>query len=93
VITEAARKHDVKIKNINAPFYYNTPNLSVLTKEVVLEGGFTNSIKCLDEAARLLKYAKLSSLEFQRDVSPKTSALHTRVYFQTIKRNDKDSAH
>jgi predicted small secreted protein len=91
VMSESARTHQVKIKSINSPFASTTSDFSVLTKEVVLEGGFISSLKCLDDATHRLKYVKLSSVKFERDLVAKSNTLYTRVYFQTIKKNDNNA--
>jgi hypothetical protein len=91
VMSESARTYQVKIKSINAPFSSSNSDFSILTKEVVLEGGFIASLKCVDNAARHLKFIKLSSIKFERDISAKAGTLYTRVFFQTIKKNERDA--
>jgi len=87
-ITESARTHNIQVKNINTPTVSNNSDIIVLTEEVRLEGGFINTVKCLEEAFRELEQVKLSSVRFERDLTPRSNALFTTVYFQTIRRNE-----
>lgn len=90
-VTEAARTHSIQVKNINTPMVSSNPDFQVLTEEVTLEGGFVNTVRCLEEATRELKQVKLSSLKFERDQTPRSNALYTTAYFQTIRKNEDEA--
>jgi hypothetical protein len=84
-ISEAAQRTKVRVKRINSPVIFDEDDYQTVTQEVVLEGDFVNSVKCLSETSSKLKYIKLCSLGFERDQSPKNNVLYTKAYFQIIK--------
>jgi hypothetical protein len=88
VMSESAKAYNVNVKNMTALVPSINPDYSVMTNEVVIEGGFFNSLKCLDYAIGHLKSVKLTSVKFERYGTFKVNALSTRVYFQTIKRKN-----
>jgi hypothetical protein len=92
-ISESARNNKLTVRNISTPVSFQMADIALLTGEVVLEGDFVNVIKCLDHMREQLKWIKISSLKFERDMSPKSEGLYTKAYFQMIKKNEGDSNH
>jgi hypothetical protein len=85
LLSQATNKSKVKVKNFNYPALVSEDNYQTITQEVILEGDFVNTLKCLRETGTQLKYVKLCSLTFERDLSPKNNVLYTKAYFQVIK--------
>lgn len=87
-IGESAKTQGVTVKRINTPFVIRENDYLILTQEITIEGSFLKIMRCIDEMDEKVGFIKIVSLKFEREDSPRSSAMLLKVYFQMITSND-----
>jgi hypothetical protein len=88
VLSKEATGTAVVIKKMDPSTGFDESGLEVRTKEILLEGGFKDIIRCLHAAEMQLKGIKITSVHFFTADEDRERKLFARVYLQSAARKN-----
>jgi len=83
-LAELSVKYNVSLESINETHTYKNIDFSILSNEVILEGGFNNITQLIYNLELNFEYARLINVEFYKKkiLSTKKTKLYAKILFQ-----------